>query len=580
MRLWFSCATFSPALNSIVPAGKLEQRTENSERKGVFMASTNRRDFLKQSSAAALGAAAVSGAWPDQAAGAGDESRPNIILIMADDMGWSDIGCYGGEIETPNLDRLAAGGMRFTQFYNEAKCAPTRASLLTGLYSHQAGCDGGPEVMRNCATIAEVLKTADYRTLMTGKWHAKQVPSDRGFDRYYGLADGCCNFFNPGMKREGEPQPAHKRFPRRWAIDGKEFQPFTPADPDFYTTDAFTDNALKYLDEYGEEEEPFFLYLAYTAPHYPLHALPEDIAKYRGKYLKGWDKLRRERHARQIEMGLVKAEWGLAPRDERVPPWKDVEDISKWDIKALERGDRGLTPESAVDRDMWDLKMAVYAAMIDRLDQNIGRVLKKIEALGKADNTLVLFLSDNGGCAELVHVTQDVPPGPVNSYRTVDPPWANASNTPFRKYKRWDHEGGISTPLIAYWPGVIEKGAITHQPGHIIDIMATCCELGKAAYPEEMNGQPVLPLEGKSLTPVFRGEAREGHKWLFWEFAGAKAVRKGKWKAVKFKENPWELYDMEADRTELHDLGREKPVLTAELVDAWHAWAKRCNVSA
>lgn len=536
------------------------------------MKELNRRTFLAGTVAAAAGCASV----PRMNAAPQKARRPNIVLIMADDMGYSDIGCYGGEIDTPNLDRLADGGVRFTQFYNNAKCAPTRASLLTGLYAHQVGCDSGPAVMRNCVTIAEALKDAGYRTLMAGKWHAQQIPTERGFDRYFGLADGCCNFFNPGEPRAGEPAPAHKTFPRRWSIDGEVFRPYTPEEPDFYTTDAFTDHACGYLDEYRGEGKPFFLYLAYTAPHYPLQAWPEDIAKYRGKYLCGWDEIRRQRRERMVNMGLIKEEWGLAPRDERVPPWEEADDLSKWDMEALKGR---FSAESAVNRDEWDLKMAVYAAMVDRMDQNIGRVLAKLRELGHERDTLVMFLSDNGGCAESVHKTPDVPPGPVNSYRTVDAPWANAQNTPFRKYKRWDHEGGISTPLVAYWPGVIKPGSITHEVGHLIDIMATCLDIAEAPYPEEHHGEDIVPLEGKSLLPVLEGGTRQGHDTLCWEFGECRAVRQDKWKLVQVKGRPWELYDIEVDRTEMHNLAAEEAKRVEAMAAAWDAWAERCNVT-
>ena len=537
-------------------------------------AKRSRRSFLKGAAAAVAGATL----YPGVHAAARSAARPNIVLIMADDMGYSDVGCYGGEIATPNLDRLAEGGVRFTQCYSNAKCAPTRASLLTGLYSQQVGVHNAPVEMRNCVTIAEALKAAGYRTLMTGKWHADELPVERGFDRYYGLADGCCNYFNPGEQRPGEPKPAENRYPRKWAIDGQIHQPYTPEDPDFYTTDAFTDYALQYLDQYGHEDQPFFLYVAYTAPHYPLHARPEDIAKYRGKYMIGWDAMRRRRLERMVKMGLIDERWGLAPRDARVPAWEDVEVKAKWDLEALQhRGGRGLSWEDACDRDAWDLKMAVYAAMVDRMDQNIGRILGKISELGKEDTTLVLFLSDNGGCAELRHTTPDVPPGPVNSYHSVDPPWANVQNTPFRKYKRWDHEGGIATPLIAHWPERIKPGQITRQVAHVIDIMATCVDVAGTTHPSTFKGRTVLPIEGKSLLPILRGEEREGHDALYWQFDNCRAVRRGKWKAVRVAGSAWELYDMERDRTELHNLAEERPELVRELAEAWERWAKRCG---
>jgi len=308
--------------------------------------------------------------------------KPNIILIMADDMGYSDIGCYGGEIQTPNIDRLAAGGLRFTQFYNNAICVPSRASLLTGLYSQQVGVyTNTPEVMKNSVTLAEVLQNAGYRTMMTGKWHALEIPFERGFEHYYGLTDGCSNYFNPGPQRPGEGNPGRKPFRewphwRNWAIDDQTFLPYSPKDDSFYTTDAFTDYALEYLSQNDKEDKPFFLYLAYTAPHYPLHAWPEDIAKYQGKYMVGWDKLREERYQRMERMGLIDDTWGFPQRDPEVASWEDIE-----------------------NKEEWDLKMAVYAAMIDRMDQNIGRVLSKVHEMGEEDNTLIIFLSDNGGAS-------------------------------------------------------------------------------------------------------------------------------------------------------------------------------------
>jgi len=529
------------------------------------MAKHDRRSFLK---AMGLGAAAV--AAPRLLRGAEGErklDRPNIVLIMADDMGFSDVGCYGGEIRTPNIDRLARRGIRFTQFYNNAKCGPTRASLLTGLYSQQVR-DRRMGTCPHCVTIAEALKSAGYRTLMAGKWHQDSLPVRRGFDRYFGLADGCCNFWNPGKRREGEPAPGRKRKSwRRWAIDDKEYLPYTPDKKDFYTTDAFTDYALKYLDEYGHEDpstgsgqaKPFFLYLAYTAPHYPLHAWPADIARYKGKYLIGWDELRKRRYARQVKMGLLDAKHAMSPRDKGNPRWADV-------------------PEK--DRDGWDLKMAVYAAMIDRMDQNIGRVLAKIRELGQADNTLVLFLADNGGCAERVHKTPNIPPGALASYRTVDPPWANASNTPFRKYKSWDHEGGIATPLIACWPARIKEGGqITRQVGHIIDILPTCLDVAGASYPTKRAGKDVLPVEGKSLLDVLDGKTRKGHDAIYWQYGSSRAVRQGKWKLVG-RGKTWELFDLDADRTELHDLASSEPRRVERMAAMYSAWQARCRAAA
>jgi arylsulfatase len=521
---------------------------------------STRRQFLGQiaagTSALMLGCTAEGAAITS--------SRPNIVLIMADDMGYSDLGCYGGEIDTPNLDRLAAEGLRFTQFYNNGICVPTRASLLTGLYSQQVGVFGNsPKVYENCVTFGELLRSAGYRTLMVGKWHAQETPYKRGFDRHYGLCDGCCNFFNPGPRRPGQPEPGRKAtsygYPRRWAIDGQEYKPYAPHDPDYYTTDAFTDHALDYLDQYGHDEKPFVLYVAYTAPHYPLHARPEDIEKYHGKYRKGWDKLREERFERIKKLGLFDPELKLPSRDEIVPAWDDV--------------DR---------KDHWDLTMAVYAGMIDRMDWNIGRILSKIDDLGKRDNTLILFLSDNGGCKEEVHSTPDIPPGPMESYRSLDPPWANASNTPFRKFKSWDHEGGICTPFIASWPQVIkQKGGVTSQCGHVMDVMATFVDVTGAVYPTEYKGREVLPLEGKSLLPVFQGKQRKGHEQLFWQIHPKRhrAVRAGKWKLVSPKaKEPWQLYDLDADRFETNDLAKEHPDIVADLERMYYQWAEKVKM--
>jgi arylsulfatase A-like enzyme len=516
--------------------------------------SLTRRGFLKS---AGLGLAAL--AAPRISAGiTKPDDRPNIVIIMADDMGWSDIGCYGGEIRTPNIDALAAGGIRFTQFHNNAKCGPTRATLLTGLYSQQIH-EGQ---MTRAATFGEALGQAGYRTIMAGKWHAPKLPTDRGFDRYFGLADGCCNFFNPGKQREGEPAPGRKwsRW-RRWGIENKSLSPYTPEDKDFYTTDAFTDYAIDRLDEYADEHKPFVLYMAYTAPHYPLHARPEDIARYKGKYMTGWDELRKQRYARQVKMGLFDPKTcRMSPREPRVSDW-----------------------ESVKDKEAWDLKMAVYAAMIDRMDQNIGRLMAKIREIGKADNTLVLFLSDNGACAEVIHKGSDPNPGPMAGYHTVDPPWANASNTPFRKYKATDYEGGACTPLVAYWPRVIKKGGrITDQIGHIIDIVPTCLDVAGADLPKTVLGQDVLKPEGTSLLPILLGKSRLPDRDIYCAYAGYRAVWRGKWKLLwpRGRDSKWELYDMSEDRTELSNVADKHPDVVKELSEAHEAWTRRCKADA
>ena len=475
--------------------------------------------------------------------------KPNVVLILNDDMGFSDIGCYGGEIATPNLDRLAAGGLRFTQFYNTARCCPTRAALLTGLYSHQAGVghmvEGKPApgyqgyLNDKCVTIAEALRPAGYFTAMTGKWHVGEKrphwPVDRGFERYYGLISGGSNYFKID---DG----------RTLALDGEKV---AKTGDDFYMTDAFTDYSIKFLDEAKEKKKPFLLYTAFTSPHWPLHARPEDIAKYRGKYVDGWDALRAKRHARMIELGIVDAKWPLTARDATAPAW-----------------------ESVKDKDDLDLRMAVYAAQIDRMDQNIGRILAKLREIGAEENTLVLFLSDNGGCAEEIHRGKaGAAVGTKESFESYGLPWANASNTPFRLYKHWVHEGGISTPLIASWPAVIKKGALIHEPGHLIDIMATCLDLSGASYPQDKT-----PVEGLSLAPIFRDGKRQGHDAIYWEHEGNRAVRQGKWKLVARHKGPWELYDLDADRTELRNVADRDADRVKEMSAKYESWATRAGV--
>ena len=408
-----------------------------------------------------------------------DRTRPNFILIMVDDMGYSDIGCYGGEVKTPNLDQLAKNGLRFTQFYNTAKCHTTRAELLTGNYAYSIGDNN----MEHGATFGEVLRPVGYRTLISGKWHQVPLPTTRGFDRYYGLADGCSNFFNPGVKaRPGEGLPGRKRSSlRRWAIEDKVIMGYTSPDKKFYHTDAFTDYAIDRLDEYKNEDNPFVLYLPYTAPHYPLHAWPKDIAKYRGKYKIGWDKIREQRFKRMNEMGIIGPNHKLTPRASKA--WDDL---------------------SEEQQDAEDLKMAVYAAMIDRVDQNLGRLFAKVKELGEWDNTLIMFLTDNGACSEQPNTTPDIPPGSVESYRTVSVGWANASNTPYRKFKSTDYEGGIRTPFIAHWPGVIKPG-MTNQVGHIIDVSATFRDITGAKYPKQIQGKKTKPPAWQVSPPDLQG---------------------------------------------------------------------------
>ncbi|MBY0508305.1 MAG: arylsulfatase [Bryobacteraceae bacterium] len=500
--------------------------------------------------------------------------RPNIIIMMADDMGFSDLGCYGGEIRTPNIDSLAAGGARFTQFYNGARCCPTRASLLTGLYAHQAAVghmvndDHKPgyrgDLSPQSATIAEVLRTAGYRTAASGKWHVTPAngkkhnwPLQRGFERYFGTIQGAGSYYDPAT-----------------LVSGNDY--IQPSGPDFFYTDAIGAHAVKFIDEFAGQ--PFFLYVPFTSPHWPLHAVESDIAKYQGRYRQGWDALREERHARQLKLGIVDKKWPLTPRDEKVPAWKDA-------------------PHQA-----WEQRrMEVYAAQIDRMDQNVGRILAKLKEKGIERDTLILFLADNGGCAEEIAKAltpnpsipmktpdgrpvrrgnlPEVVPGPTDTYQSYGIGWANASNTPFRTYKHWVHEGGISSPLIAHWPaGITKPNAIYHSPGHLIDLMATCVDVAGAQYPRELAGRQIQPLEGLSLRPVWEKGQRPGHREIFWEHEGNRAVRQGKWKLVAKHKEPWELYDVAADRSELRNLAASQPAKTAELVAKYEAWAKRANV--
>ncbi len=497
-----------------------------------------------------------------RAAASAPPARPNIIVILVDDMGFSDIGCYGSEIPTPNLDKLAAGGLRFTQFYNTGRCCPTRAALLTGLYSHQAGVgamvnDDGPafpgyrgRLNDSCVTMAEVLKPAGYFTAMTGKWHVGQaagvVPWKRGFDRSLNAAAG--GFYQPGHERS-------KLF-----LNGEAL---TEDDPrlgkNWYTTDLWTDFGLKFIDEARAEKKPFFLYLAHNAPHFPLQAPAADIAKFRGRYKAGWDKLRVERNARQKAMGLIDAAWSMAPRADTVKAWD------------------ALTP---TEQDRFDHLMAVYAACVYHMDLAVGRLVDGLRERGALDNTLILFMSDNGGNAESgPDGRNNGDPSAATSTWYAGESWANLENTPFRRYKHFNHEGGIATPLIAHWPsGIAARGEWRTQPGHLIDIMATVAEVGAAKYPAQFNGHAVLPLEGRSLVPAFANQpiSREA---IFWEHEGNAAVRVGDWKLVRFhRDGAWELYDLKADRTELHDLAKSQPARAAELAAKWEAWAQRAHV--
>lgn len=544
------------------------------------------------------------------------EKRPNIILIMSDDMGYSDLGCYGSEISTPNLDTLAAKGLRYTQFYNAARCCPTRASLLTGLYPHQTGIGWmtaqdhdlpgyDAELNQQCVTLAEVLKSAGYATYMTGKWHVAKNklddgplhnwPLQRGFDKYYGIIKGASSFYDPGTLCRNN-------------------QFVTPTtDPDYqseayYFTDALSDNAVQYIEQHNEEK-PFFMYIAYTAAHWPMQAPEDEIAKYEGVYDEGWEKVRAKRHEKMKKVGVLPSEAPLAPLDTH--PWEEEK------------------AKPAMLR-----RMETYAAMVDIMDQGIGRIVQELKDKGMYENTIILFLEDNGGNAEglgfggpegqtipiardttqlkplapdeiqidnIPAITRDgrmvmqglnVMAGPADTYLSYLKPWAQVSNTPFRKYKHYVHEGGIATPLIVHWPaGIKAQGEIRTQVSHIIDIMPTLAELGKATYPEQYKEHQITPMEGESLVPTFANQTLEDRA-IFWEHEQNRAVRKGKWKLVStghlsdggygtwqyYENENWELYDMENDRSELKDLSGQYPDRVKEMSKLWKDWADKVQV--
>ena len=533
---------------------------------------------------------------------ASGKTQPNVLLIMSDDMGFSDLGCYGSGIETPNLDSLAREGVRFTQFYNMGRCCPTRASLMTGLYPHQAGIghmmedrghDGYRGILnKNCATIAEVMKGNGYRTYMCGKWHLSRFldpkgnisawPVQRGFEQFYGTINGGGSFYDPTS------------LCRQNTFITPENDPEYKPKEKFYYTEALSDNAVRFLQQHGKEspDKPFFMYLAYTAAHWPMHALERDIAKYKGKFDNGYEPVRKARFEKLKQLGFLDAKWDLSPQ---AGDWSKIEN-KKWEARCME----------------------VYAAMIDNMDQGIGKIIAQLKADGQFDNTLIFFLQDNGGCAENMGRTiptdqptttpkpmgkdelqpkiwppmqtrdgrwvrrgPGVMPGPEDTYMGYGRDWANVSNTPFREYKHWVHEGGIGTPLIVHWPAGIPKsrnGKLETQPGHLIDIMATCVDVSGAKYPAELNGNKIRPMEGVSLQPAFKGKSLQRKQPIFWEHEGNRAVRDGKWKLVAKENQPWELYDMERDRTEMHDLAAKNSQRAQEMAAQWDRWAARANV--
>jgi arylsulfatase A-like enzyme len=486
--------------------------------------------------------------------------KPNIITILVDDMGFADIGCYGGEIPTPNLDSLAKGGVRFTQFYNTGRCCPTRAALLTGLYSHQAGVghmteDTGTPGYRgrlndDCVTIPEVLQPAGYFTAMTGKWHLGQqqgvTPWGRGFERTLTGAAG-------GFYQAGTPKAALYLNGERIADDDARLP------KDWYSTDLWTTFGLKFIDEALVAKKPFYLHLCHNAPHFPLQAPAEEIAKFRGKYKAGWGSLRDARIQRQQEMGIIDKAWQKAPRPAAIKLWKEH------------------TPE---EQDRFDNLMAVYAATVHRMDRAIGDLVAGLKSRGQLENTLILFMSDNGGNAESgPSGRSNGDPTKADSDWFCGESWAFLQNAPFRQYKHYNHEGGISTPLIAHWPtGIKEAGGLIHTPAHLIDIMATCADAGGGSYPTERKGQPIPPMEGKSLKPLLQGGSMEPRS-LYWEHEGNAAIRAGDMKLVRTGRNgTWELYDLKADRTEQHNLATTQPEKAKELAIQWETWAQRAHV--
>lgn len=514
-------------------------------------------------------------ALPPAASAVAAAERPNIIVFFCDDLGWSDIGCYGGEIPTPNIDALAAAGLRFTQFYNHAVCGPSRAALLTGLYPQQVGHSGrgwnDATDFSKCVGLGEMLKSAGYRTLMVGKWQERQLPARHGFDRFFGpMCAGKISYFNEVQLNPFYLDETRWKFPS-----------------DFYLTGALTDYAVEFVEEAltkkeGDAPAPFFLYLAHIAPHWPLHAREADIAPHRERYrTAGWDEWRAKRFARQRELGLVPSSWKLGPRPAGVPEWKK-DDLADWQAE----------------------RMAAYAAQVASLDASLGRVMDVVRKAGVAENTLVLFLSDNGAAPDggLKPTTSgfgikpngpwrldgqpmrpgsgpDNMPGPPDTFAAYGLGWANMSDTPLRSTKMTAYEGGIRTPCIASWPAVIRKGgSITDTVGRLMDFMPTFLEAAGASYPTEFQGRKPLPLEGKSLLPVFRGESQQGHELLAWRVPKNRALRSGKWKLVESPTTKaWELYDLAADGTETTNLAASHPDIVKDLAAQWQRWAERCG---
>jgi arylsulfatase len=480
-----------------------------------------------------------------------EPERPNIVFILADDLGYSDISPYGSEIETPHLQRMAEEGMRFTLMHNTSKCFPSRAELLTGTYAQQASMHDNPGRFENSVMVGEVLQQVGYRTIYIGKHHGTDNPYEWGFDHYWGLRDGAANYFNPGEKRASDPgKPAQKagHFPRTFVFDDSTVAPYTP-EKDYYSTDTWTDWALELLGKYEDEQNPFFLYLSYQAPHDPLQAPWETIAKYQGVYDEGYAAIREARYDRLIELGLL---------DEDTYPLSEPTHHDWESLTAEERKDQAR-------------RMEVYAAMIDRLDQNIGRVIDDLERRGELENTLIMFASDNGASAEVVQIGHGSI-GSITRWASLGEDWANVGNTPFRYYKNSSYQGGVATPFIVYWPEVVEPGSTTEYVSKFTDIMPTLIDITGASYPDQYRGNPVVEMQGRSLLPVFQGEQRQREGPIFNKWADERSVYRDGWKLIQRGNSDWELYDLREDRSETTDRAEEHPALVEELSRIWKKW--------
>ncbi|MFV0377651.1 MAG: arylsulfatase [Mangrovibacterium sp.] len=527
-----------------------------------------------------LGGILLAGCGPQKAA---NPPRPNILLIMLDDMGYSDLGCYGGEIQTPNIDQLAKTGIRFTQMHNSARCCPTRASLLTGQHPQAAGIDGmGVNLAMNTATIAEVLKENGYHTGMTGKWHLSETkalndpqeqlqwlanrvdhgpfsplenyPCNRGFDEHWGVIWGVVNFFDPFSLVHNE-------------------EPIREVPDDFYMTDFVTQKSLDLIDEYSKDDKPFFLYVAHTAPHWPLHALPEDIAKYKDTYTDGWDAMRKNRYSRMVEMGLIDSVTYKLPENSSGQSWDECE-----------------------EKDYESACMSVHAAMIDRVDQGIARIIQKLKETGQYENTIIFVLSDNGASYERGYLpgfdrpgfTRDSTiidfnsphPGPETTWDYIGKAWASASNTPFRYWKMESYEGGTATPFIVHWPAGLKgkENTINRGVAHVMDVLPTCLELTGASYPAMNKGEKTIPPAGTSLLPLLYGEKESIHDTICWEHQRGRAIRIGEWKMSALPRQKWELFHITKDHTEMNNLASEMPEKVAEMNAAWEKWANSLHI--